>query len=177
MGCILMYNDELKRAMELLAKNKRVLFLGQQIACPGSNTYTILKDIPISKKIELPIIEDMQMGISLGLALEGFIPVTMFARMDFIIIALNQLVNHLDKLEGMSCGRFKPKVIIRTIVGSTGPLNPGPQHSADYTEALKCMLKNVEVIKIMKVEDIVPSYEHALKSKKSTLLVEVPDLY
>ena len=51
------------------------------------------------------------MGISTGLALNGFIPVSCYPRFDFLILALNQLVNHLDKLDKMSSKQLKAKVI------------------------------------------------------------------
>jgi len=173
------YKDEIIKAMHLLAKDKRAIFLGQSVAYTGSAIYGTCKEIPNSKKIELPLVEDMQMGMSIGLSLEGFIPVSIYPRFDFLIIATNQLVNHLDKLIDMSVGRYTPKVIIRTVVGSTKPLYPGEQHCSDYTDAYRCMLKNVEVIKLTKSKDIVPSYKHALERKdgKSTLLIEVSDLY
>ncbi len=179
MGGILTYKDELTRAMELLTKDERVIFLGQNIVYPGSIMSSSLQEVPNSKKVELPLIEDMQMGMSIGLSLEGYIPVSIYPRMDFLVIATNQLVNHLDKIEEMSCGRFKPKVIIRTAIGSTNPLYPGIQHCSDYTEAFKCMLKNVEVIKLTESKEIVPAYNHALERRdgRSTLLIEVADLY
>ncbi len=173
------YKDELTKAMRLLAKDKRVIFLGQNIVYPGSIMSSSLQEIPDSKKIELPLIEDAQMGMSLGLSLEGYIPVCIYTRIDFLIIAMNQLVNHLDKIEEMSCGQFKPKVIVRTAIGSTNPLYPGLQHCSDYTEGLKYMLKNVKVMKLTRSKDIVPAYDYALSRKdgKSTLLIEVADLY
>lgn len=175
------YKDELTKGMELLAKNKKVIFLGQGIKYLGASgvMFSSLKNIPNSKKIELPIAEDMQMGLCIGLSLEGYIPITMYARMDFFILAINQLVNHLDKIEEISHGEFKPKVIIRTAVGTSKskPLYAGLQHTSDYTNAFKCMLKNIEVIRLMSKEDIVSSYERALKNEKSTLLIELGDLY
>jgi len=173
------YKDELTKAMKLLARDKRVIFLGQNIVYPGSIMSSSLQGIPNSKRIELPLIEDAQMGMSLGLSLEGYIPVSIYPRIDFLIIAINQLVNHLDKIEEMSCGQFKPKVIIRTAIGSTKPLYPGLQHCSDYTEGLKHMFKNVQVIKLTRSKDIVPAYKCALNRKdgKSTLLIEVADLY
>ena len=173
------YKDEITKAMLLLAKDKRTIFLGQSVSYTGSAIYGTCKDIPESKKIELPLIEDMQMGMSIGLSLEGYIPVSIYPRFDFLIVATNQLVNHLDKIEKMSAGRYKPKVIIRTVVGSTKPFYPGEQHCSDYTDAYKCMLKNVEVVKLTKSKDIMPAYKHALerKDEKSTLLIEVADIY
>lgn len=175
----MVYKDELTKAMKLLAKEKRVIFLGQNIVYPGSIMSSSLQDIPNSKKIELPLIEDAQIGMSIGLSLEGYIPVSIYPRIDFLIIATNQLVNHLDKIEEMSCGQFRPKVIVRTAIGSTKPLYPGIQHCSDYTEGLRHMLKNIDVIKLTKSRDIVPAYKHALERKdaKSTILIEVADLY
>ena len=175
----MVYKDELTKAMKLLAKDKRVIFLGQNIVYPGSIMSSSLQDIPNSKKIELPLIEDAQIGMSIGLSLEGYIPVSIYPRIDFLIIATNQLVNHLDKIEEMSCGQFRSKVIVRTAIGSTKPLYPGIQHCSDYTEGLRHMLKNIDVIKLTKSRDIVPAYKHALKRKdaKSTILIEVADLY
>lgn len=172
------YRDELKKAMNLLAKNERVIFLGQTVAYSGSRfTYGTLEDISMDRRIEVPIMEEAQMGMSTGLALKGYIPVSIYPRFDFLLLASNQLVNHLDKMNVMSNGQFNPKVIIRTIIGSREPLYPGPQHCQDYTEAYRKMLTNIDVVKLDRAEIILPEYEKALHSNKSTLLVEVGDLH
>ena len=175
MGSILM--KELIEAMSLLARDERVIFIGQSICYPGHIMYNTLEHIEESRKIELPVAEDMQMGISIGLSLEGYIPVSIYPRMDFLIIAANQLVNHLDKIEEMSDGEFMPKVIIRTMIGCTSPFHPGPQHCQDHTKALQEMLTNIEVIKIIRKSDILSTYEYALENEKSTIIVETPELY
>lgn len=171
------YRGELAKAMRLLAKNDRVLFIGQTVSYPGSGLYSTLEGIAEAKRVELPVMEEVQMGMSIGLALEGYIPVSLYPRMDFLILATNMLVNHLDKIEEMSCGQFKPKVIIRAAVGAPHPLYPGVQHIQDHTEALRCMLTNINVVTLKKGEDIVIEYERALASTKSTILVEYANLY
>ena len=171
------YKEEVNKAMKILAEDPRVLFLGQTVAYPGSIIYTSLEGIPMDKRIELPVFEDTQMGISIGLSLLGYIPVSIYPRFDFLLLAVNQLVNHLDKIEEMSCGQYKPKVIIRTCIGSTNPLNPGLQHCQDYTEAFRQMLTSVVVVKLDKAKYILPSYTVALKWEGSTILVEVADNY
>ena len=95
------YKGELARAMNMLAEDRRVIFLGQSISYPGNAIYGTLEQIPNSRKIELPVIEDVQLGIGIGLSLEGYLPVSIFPRMDFLIVATNQLVNHLDKITEM----------------------------------------------------------------------------
>ena len=123
--------------------------------------------------------EDTQMGISTGLALNGFVPVTCYPRFDFLILSLNQLVNHLDKIREMSLGKLNAKVIIRTSIGAKKPLDGGPQHTQDHTIALKKMLQNVEVIKLKHTKQIFKAYKKALdrKDNKSTLIVEYGDFY
>lgn len=171
------YRDEVAKAMEMLAGDERVIFLGQSIRYPGHVLYSTLENVPTSKKIELPVFEDVQLGMSTGLALESYIPVSIFPRMDFLVIAANQLVNHLDKVEEMSCAQFKPRVIIRTMLGSVKPLYPGTQHCQDHSEALRCLVTNIDVVKLTESKDIVPAYRAALESVRSTILIEIADLY
>jgi pyruvate/2-oxoglutarate/acetoin dehydrogenase E1 component len=171
------YFDELTRAMSLLAEDERVLFLGQSVRYTGHALYAGLKHLPAGRRIELPVFEDTQLGMSIGLALQGAVPVCLFPRMDFLIIAANQLVNHLDKMEEMSAGQFLPRVIIRTALGSVQPLIPGPQHCQDHTEALRSMLRRVEVVRLERSSDIVPAYRRALAAEGSTILIEIPDRY
>ncbi|MEK6879722.1 MAG: hypothetical protein AABY22_08955 [Nanoarchaeota archaeon] len=172
------YRAEVTRAMEYLADDPRTIFLGQTVGYPGSRfTYGTLQNIPIEKRIELPIMEEIQMGMSTGLALGGYIPISIYPRFDFLLLAQNQLVNHLDKLEQMSQGEFKPKVIIKTIVGSRSPLDPGPQHYQDHTEAFRKLLTNIDVIKLEREEDVFSSYVAALNSDRSSLLIELGELH
>lgn len=171
------YKEELTRSMEMLSSDPRVIFIGQSVKYGGQAMYPTLSRVKDSQKLELPIAEDMEMGMALGLSLEGFIPVALFTRFDFLLLACNQLINHLDKTADMSHNQFKSKVIIRTIIGSKYPLDAGPQHTGDYTDALRLMLKNIDVVKLTRTEDIVPAYKQALESERSTLLVEIADLY
>jgi len=173
------YKQELLRSMEYLAKDKRTIFVGQSVKYSGNAIFNTLNTIPNSRKIELPVFEDVQMGMSMGLALDGYIPVTCYPRFDFLILAVNQLVNHLDKIKYMSDGKMKPRVIIRTSIGSKKPLDGGPQHTQDYTEAFKLMLTEVNVVLLNSKKQIFPSFKKALERKdaKSTLLIEHGDYY
>jgi pyruvate/2-oxoglutarate/acetoin dehydrogenase E1 component len=171
------YRSEVTRAMIMLGEIPNTIFLGQSVCYSGNVMYSTLKGIPDNKKLELPVIEDTQMGMSIGLSLAGYLPVSIFPRMDFILCCINQLVNHLDKIEALSEGRFKPKVIIRTLIGTKTPLDSGLQHTGDYRKALKAMLKNVEVVSLDCPESIFPCYVEAVKSKQPTILVEKGELY
>src|SRR3990167_5454777 len=93
------YQQNLIKSMEMLSKNKKVIFLGQTVKYTGSPMFNSLEKVPINKRLEMPVFENTQLGISIGLALEGFIPISIFPRIDFLICAMDQLINHLDKIE------------------------------------------------------------------------------
>jgi pyruvate/2-oxoglutarate/acetoin dehydrogenase E1 component len=173
------YFDELKRSMDYLAKDPRTLFLGQAVAYAGTAMTNTLKDVPRERLLEMPVDEDMQMGMTNGLALGGLVPVSIFPRWNFLLLAVNQLVNHLDKITQMSNGGYVPKAIIRTGIGSERPLHPQHQHVGDYTDAFRLMLRQVEVIRLDEPEQIFPAYQKALERTdgKSTLIVEYGDYY
>src|SRR3990167_2009861 len=116
------YFDELKKAMEWLATKEDTYFVGQAVGAAGTAMYSTLKDIDPNKRLELPIFEETQMGISLGLSLEGFTPISVYPRWSFLLCGISGLVNHIDKYHLLS--GYKPKVIIRTGIGSVVPLDP-----------------------------------------------------
>ncbi len=165
--------------MEFLSEDSKSVFIGQAVEVPGTAMFNTLKNIDKNKLIELPVAEEMQMGITVGLALNGNIPISIFPRWNFLLYAINQLVNHLDKVNIMSNNGFKAKAIIRTGIGSQRPLHPQYQHIGDFTEAIKKMCTTIDVIKLNEPEDIFPSYKKALirEDGKSTLLVEYGDYY
>ena len=171
------YINETKQAMEWLGKKKDTIFLGQTVEYPGSPMFKSLENVPKEKKLELPVMEDCQLGMSIGLSLEGYVPISIFPRMDFLLCAMNQLINHLDKIERTTNGQFNTGVIIRTQIGNTKPLYPGHQHCGDYTKMLKKGLKKVKIVKLDKAEDIKEAYQEAYCIAKlgiSTLLIETP---
>ena len=174
-----MYFEELKRSMEWLADQEDSIFLGQAVAVEGTAMSNTLKDIQPDQLIELPVAEEMQMGISIGLALDGFVPVSIYPRWNFLLLAVNQLVNHLDKMPHISNNRYRTKVIIRTGIGSERPLHPQHQHVGDFTDAFRLMLDNIDVIRLHEPEEIFPAYKKAYErlDGRSTIIVEYGDYY
>jgi len=173
------YFDELKRSMTWLGEQPDTIFLGQAVGYPGTAMTNTLGDVDKSKLLEMPVSEEMQMGITTGLAVRGKVPISIYPRWNFLFCAVNQLVNHLDALPDYSHGEYEPRVIIRTGVGSVRPLNPQLQHTGDYTDAFTQMLSNVHVVRLEEPEDIFPAYQEAYTREdgKSTLIVEYGDYY
>ena len=165
--------------MEFLARDEKTIFLGQAVACPGTAMSNTLKNVSREKLLELPVTEEMQMGMSTGMALTGLVPVSIYPRWNFLLLSVNQIVNHLDKLPIVSNGGYKPKVIIRTGIGSERPLHPQHQHIGDFTEAFRLMCKTIEVIRLDETADIFPAYKKALEREdgRSTIIVEYGDYY
>lgn len=159
--------------MKKVSEIKNTIFLGQSVIYSGNSLYASLKDVPLKKKIELPVFEDVQMGMTIGLAMKGFVPITCFPRFDFLVLALNQLVNHADKIDYLTNNQFKSKIIIRTLVGAKYPLDAGPQHTQDHTEALKKLLINTKIIRINKNTNMIKKYLLPFKDKKYKIFLFV----
>jgi pyruvate/2-oxoglutarate/acetoin dehydrogenase E1 component len=173
------YFDELQRAMEWLGSKENTFFLGQAVEYAGTAITNTLKPVPKHKLLEVPVAEDMQMGISIGLALNNIVPISIFPRWNFLLLATNQIVNHLDKISQMSKPAYIPKVIIRTSIGSEIPLHPQHQHVGDFSEAFKLMCKNVSIVRLDESNQIFPEYIKAYTREDgmSTILVEWGDFY
>lgn len=173
------YFSELKRSMHYLEKNSKVIFIGQAVEVPGTAMYKTLEKINKKKRIELPVAEEMQMGITVGLLMNGMIPISIYPRWNFLMCAMNQLVNHLDKLNLMTKGYYKSKAIIRTSIGSERPLYPQHQHVGDYTKQIQEMCPNINIVRLEEPKNIFPEYKKALERKDnvSTILVEYGDYY
>lgn len=173
------YFDELKRSMTWLGNQPDTLFLGQAVEYAGTAMTNTLTEIDKNKLLEIPVNEDMQMGMSLGMALNGTIPISIYPRWNFLLLAANQIVNHLDKVKIMSSGGFTPKVIIRTSIGSQRPLHPQHQHIGDFTAGFKAMCDTIDIIRLDEPEQIFESYQYAYErtDNRSTILVEWGDYY
>ena len=165
--------------MNFLGSQKNTIFIGQAVEVPGTAMSNTLSQINRNKLMELPVAEEMQMGISLGLAMEGYVPISIFPRWNFLLYGVNQLINHIDKFEIMNGKKIKPKIIIRTSIGSQKPLHPQHQHIGDYSEAFRKMSTNIEIIRLKEVKDVLPSYKKAYnrRDNKNTILVEYGDFY
>ena len=173
------YFDELKKSMEWIGSKENTIFIGQAVEVPGTAMFNTIKDIEKTKRVELPVFEDTQLGMSIGMSLAGKKVISIFPRWNFLLCATNQLVSHLDKLPIISEGKVTPNILIRTAVGSQRPLFPGYQHIGNMSSAFREMLSNVEIIELFEPEDIFPAYKKAFERDdgKSTILVEFQDFY
>jgi pyruvate/2-oxoglutarate/acetoin dehydrogenase E1 component len=165
--------------MDFLGKKRNTIFIGQAVEVPGTAMFNTLINVPKKKLLELPVAEEMQMGATLGLAMDGNVPISIFPRWNFILYGINQLINHIDKFKVMTGNKIKPKIIIRTSIGSQRPLHPQYQHIGDFSSAIQKMCTTIEVIKLVKANEIFSSYKKAYERNdgKNTIIVEYGDYY
>ena len=78
----------MNRAMRMLAEDERTIFVGQNVVYGGQFMFSTLEGVPMEKRLEFPVAEDFQLGFCLGLAIEGYIPVCIYPRIDFLLLAL-----------------------------------------------------------------------------------------
>jgi len=123
------------------------------------------------------VAEEIQMGITIGMAMNGMMPISIYPRWNFLLLATNQIVNHLDKIKILGKNKLKNKIIIRTSVGSQRPLHPQHQHVGNFTKPFAEMCPNVDFIILKDAKDIFSSYKKASESNKPTVLVEFGDYY
>lgn len=173
------YFDEISKSMDYLAAQEGTVFVGQAVAVAGTAMRNTLTSVPLEKLIELPVEEDFQLGLSIGLAIQGYTPISIYPRWNFMLLATNQIVNHLDKFRELTSSNRREKVIIRTGIGSINPLHPGPQHTGDFTDAFKIMCPNLEITRLDDAASVFPAYKKAYERDDgvSTILIEWSDKY
>lgn len=171
------YFSALTKTMARLSKDPKTIFIGQGVGCAGTTMTDTLKDVPLNKLLEFPVAEDLQMGTAVGMAMEGYLPICIFPRWNFMICATNQIVNHLDRLATYSKGQYNPRVIIRVATPSISPFYPGPQHDDDFSDEFASMLRHVKVKKLTTSDSIEREYLEAVNAPHSTILVEYTALY
>lgn len=168
------YQDKIGEGMVWLGKQPKSVFVGEGLRNAGS-VYGTLSNVPSRKCLEMPICENLIVGVSIGLSMQGFTPIVVFQRMDFMLIASDAIINHLALIPSMSGGQYPLKVILRTIVGSQGgKFEMGPQHNHDFTHIFQPYLK---VVSIGAKTDALKVYKEAYASTSPTMVVERKDLY
>lgn len=171
------YKNELALAMNNLAADRAVRFIGYGVRIGGRALGT-LKDVSEKQLVETPVAENLMVGLATGMSLAGLRPVVFIERMDFILNALDAIVNHLGAAKKISRGQFQPSAILRVVVGNRHkPLYTGPTHTQDFTNAVRMMV-DFPVVRLTEPQQIAPAYfeaHEALHRGRSTMIVEHKD--
>ena len=141
-------NAALRAALdEALAADPRVFLLGEDIADPAGGIAGVTAGLSTKhgrdRVLDTPISEAAIVGAAIGAAMDGQLPVAEIMIMDFIGIALDQLVNVAAKARFTSGGRTPCPVTVRT--ATFGGLGSGATHS----QSLEAWFMHVPGLKVI----------------------------
>lgn len=157
---------------EIMKSNSKTVLFGLGVDDPKGifGTTKNLKEIYGKKRVfDMPASENAMTGVAIGMSLNKMIPIMNHQRMDFFLLAMDQLINNAAKWKYMFGGQQKTPIIIRLIVGRGW--GQGPTHSQNFQN----MFASVPGLKIY-----IPSFPStirnilhaAIKSSDPVLIIE-----
>jgi thiamine pyrophosphate-dependent acetolactate synthase large subunit-like protein len=153
---------------------KGAIFIGYNVKY--GNAIGTLKDVPDEQKLETPVAENLMAGLAIGMSFEGFLPVVYYERHDFMLVAADAIINHIDKIERISHGEFKCPVIIRAVTADAGPFYSGITHSQDFTRVFKEAV-SFPVHDPVTGDDVIRAFRGAVESGRPAMIVERKSRY
>ena len=128
------YWQAINRALvEEMERDSSVCVLGEDVGEPGGPfgaTVNLMEQFGSWRVRDTPISEAAIVGAALGAAMTGMRPVAEVMFMDFITLAMDQIVNQAAKISYMSAGSYRAPMVVRTLVGAGR--GTGPQHSQSF---------------------------------------------
>ncbi len=125
------YGDAIRLAFEyLFESDPRVLAIGQGLWSPwyvGNSMTDLDKKFGRHRVLDTPVSELACTGAAVGASLCGYRPIVVHPRMDFMLLAVDQIVNQAAKWSHMLGGQTAPAVTVRSIINRGG--EQGAQHS------------------------------------------------
>lgn len=168
------YKDAVVRAMTNLGMSGNSFFIGYNVK--NGNAMGTLNNVPDKFKIETPVAENLMTGLAIGMSFEGFKPVVYYERHDFMLVAADAIINHINHIERISHGEYTCPVILRAVVADASPFYSGPTHSQNFTE----MFRSAVTFPIYEPKDgahMSAAYELASASTRPAMIVEKKSLY
>ena len=126
------YMQALRLAMdEEMSRDEKVILLGQDVGILGG-AYGVTGDLyhkyGPDRVIDSPLAENAIVGFGIGAAMMGWRPIMEIMKMDFSMVAVDPIINHLAKYRYMSGGQIQNMAgVVRTAIG--GGTRSGPHHS------------------------------------------------
>lgn len=155
-GRQLSYVESICEALDQsLAINPDVLVIGEGVPDPKAiftSTAGLQAKHGAHRVFDMPLSENGMTGVCIGAALSGMRPVMIHQRVDFALLAMDQIVNNAAKWHYMFDGKACVPMVIRMIVGRGW--GQGPQHS----QSLQAMFSHVPGLKV-----VMPTTAHDAK--------------
>jgi pyruvate dehydrogenase E1 component beta subunit len=131
---------------EELLRDENVFLLGEEIGnFEGSYKITagLLKEFGARRVVDTPIAENGFVGMATGAAMMGLRPVVEIMTINFIILAMDEIVNHAAKIYYMFGGQCPIPLVIRT------PGGGGQQLSATHSQNLEVWFAHIPGLKVV----------------------------
>jgi len=152
----LTYAQAIREAFaQLLASDPRVFVIGQGLWSPwyaGTSLQDIDKEFGRDRVLDSPVSENAVTGAAVGAALAGMRPIVFHPRMDFMLLAVDPIVNQAANWAYMFAGRTSVPIVIRAVI------NRGGEQAAQHSQALQAMFTHVPGLKV-----VMPSTPHDAK--------------
>lgn len=162
---ILTMAQAIREATELcLESDERVYLMGEGVADPKAifgTTAGMVEKYGTGRVIEMPVAENGLTGIAVGSAMMGQRPLMIHQRVEFALLAMEQIVNSAAKQSYLSMGQHRVPLVIRMLIGRGW--GQGPQHS----QSLESMFAQVPGLKM-----VMPTTPH---DAKGLLIAAVED--
>ena len=130
---------------EEMNRDPAVYIFGEDVSLGGPFGVTkgLAQDFGTQRVVNTPISEGTVMGLAIGAATAGLRPVVEIMFIDFITLALDQLVNHAAKLHYMSGGQLAIPLTVRVQCGISGAMG------AHHSQSLESWLAHVPGLKVV----------------------------
>ena len=141
---------------KLMKKNKNIVCFGLGVDDPKSifnTTKNLQKKFGEYRVFDTPASENAMTGIGIGMSLNGKIPIMVHQRLDFFLLAMDQLVNNASKWNIMFGGKNRVPITIRLIIGRGW--GQGPTHSQN----LQSWFAHIPGLKV-----VAPSFPSTMKN-------------
>src|ERR1700736_3545943 len=127
----LSYVDAVREGTDLeMARDEAVILFGLDVDDPKAiqgTTRGLLQKYGPERVFGTPLSEDAMTGTAIGMALAGLRPIHVHIRMDFLMLAMNQLINVAAKSRYMYGGQVAVPLVVRSMIGKSW--GQGAQHS------------------------------------------------
>ena len=156
----LRYFEAVNQALdEELGRDERAFILGEDVGLVGGTfrcTEGLMAEYGSRRVRDTPIAEAAIIGIAIGAAIGGMRPIAELMTMNFGIVAMDQIVNHVSKMRYMFGGGVKLPMVIRAPGGGT-------QKGAQHSHSIESWFVNAPGIRV-----VIPSTPHDVKGLLKT---------
>jgi pyruvate/2-oxoglutarate/acetoin dehydrogenase E1 component len=171
------YLKEITGALfEAMRADERVFVIGEDVAEGGPYTATagLAEEFGVERVLNTPISEGAIVGVAVGAAQSGLRPVVEVMFIDFITLALDQVVNQAAKAHFMSGGQLSVPLVLRTQGGA------GQRGGAQHSQSLESWLTHVPGLKVVmpsRAADVGGLLASAIADPNPVVFVENKALY